>query len=128
MTDILSRRDVQFLLNEWLDVSRLADRERFRGQTVEDWGDVLTLAEQVASDQFQPHNRKADVNEPVIGEDGKVVLIPEVAEALDVLAETGLMAAAMPAEVGGCPCRPLSPVRSSPGFTAPMWEPPHIRC
>ena len=62
---------------------------------------MLTLAEQVATDQFQPHNRKADLNEPAVGEDGKVVLIPEVAEALDVLKETGLMAAAMPEEVGG---------------------------
>ena len=101
MTDILSRRDIQFLLNEWLEVERLTGRNRFRDQTVDDWNDVLTLAEQVATDQFQPHNRKADINEPEIGEDGKVVLIPEVAEALDVLGETGLMAAAMPEEVGG---------------------------
>ena len=101
MTDILSRRDVQFLLNEWLDVQELTRRERFSDQTVDDWNDVLTLAEQIAGDQFQPHNRKADLNEPEIGEDGKVVLIPEVAEALSVLGETGLMAAAMPEEVGG---------------------------
>ncbi len=101
MTDILSRRDVQFLLNEWLDVERLTGRERFADQTTADWNDVLELAEQIAGDQFQPHNRKADLNEPEIGEDGKVVLIPEVAEALKVLGETGLMAAAMPEEVGG---------------------------
>jgi alkylation response protein AidB-like acyl-CoA dehydrogenase len=101
MTDILSRRDVQFLLNEWLDVQRLTERERFRDQTTDDWNDVLALAEQVATDQFQPHNRKADINEPEIGADGKVVLIPEVAEALGVLGETGLMGAAMPEEVGG---------------------------
>ncbi|MBN8869434.1 MAG: acyl-CoA dehydrogenase [Solirubrobacterales bacterium] len=101
MTDILSRRDVQFLLNEWLDVQRLTERDRYSDQTVDDWNDVLTLAEQIAEDQFQPHNRKADLNEPSIGEDGKVALIPEVAEALEVLGETGLMAAAMPEEVGG---------------------------
>ncbi|MBN8867202.1 MAG: acyl-CoA dehydrogenase [Solirubrobacterales bacterium] len=101
MTDILSRRDVQFMLNEWLDVSRLAGRDRFAGQTVDDWADVLELAEQVASEQFAPHNRKADANEPEIGEDGRVVLIPEVAEAMGVLGETGLMAAAMPEKVGG---------------------------
>lgn len=101
MTDILSRRDLQFLLHEWLDVGSLTDRDRYRGQTVDDFNDVLTLAEQVASDQFQPHNRKADLNEPEIGPDGKVVLIPEVEEALGVLAETGLVSAAMPEEVGG---------------------------
>jgi alkylation response protein AidB-like acyl-CoA dehydrogenase len=101
MTDILSRRDIQFLLNEWLEVQRLTGRDRFRDQTSDDWNDVLALAEQVATEQFQPHNRKADINEPEIGEDGKVVLIPEVAEALGVLGETGLMGAAMPEEVGG---------------------------
>ncbi len=101
MTDILSRRDLQFLLNEWLGVERLAERERFSGQTADDWNDVLTLAEQVASEQFQPHNRKADLNEPRLDEEGKVVLIPEVAEALGVLGETGLVSAAMPEEVGG---------------------------
>ncbi|MCB0862966.1 MAG: acyl-CoA dehydrogenase [Solirubrobacterales bacterium] len=101
MTDILSRRDIQFQLNEWLDVQRLTGRDRYSDQTVDDWNDVLALAEQVAEDQFQPHNRKADINEPSIGEDGKVVLIPEVAEALETLGETGLMAAAMPEEVGG---------------------------
>ncbi|HNC92259.1 MAG TPA: acyl-CoA dehydrogenase family protein, partial [Solirubrobacterales bacterium] len=101
MTDILSRRDLQFQLNEWLDVERLTERDRYRDQTLDDWNDVLTLAEQIAEDQFQPHNRKADLNEPAIGEDGKVVLIPEVAQALETLGETGLMAAAMPEEVGG---------------------------
>jgi butyryl-CoA dehydrogenase len=101
MTDILSRRDVQFLLNEWLDVQKLTERDRYREQTLDDWNDVLALAEQVAEDQFQPHNRKADINEPAIGEDGKVTLIPEVGEALEVLGETGLMGAAMPEEVGG---------------------------
>lgn len=101
MTDILSRRDVQFQLHEWLGVERLTERDRYNDQTVDDWNDVLSLAEQIAEDQFQPHNRKADLNEPAIGDDGKVVLIPEVAEALSVLGETGLMAAAMPEEVGG---------------------------
>ena len=101
MTDILSRRDVQFQLHEWLGVERLTERDRYSDQTVDDWNDVLSLAEQIAEDQFQPHNRKADLNEPAIGDDGKVVLIPEVAEALSVLGETGLMAAAMPEEVGG---------------------------
>jgi len=101
MADILSRRDLQFLLTEWLDVGRLTERDRFRDQTVDDWNDVLELAEQVATDRFQPHNRMADLNEPAIGDDGKVVLIPEVAEALDVLRETGLMGAGIPEEVGG---------------------------
>ena len=101
MTDILSRRDLQFLLHEWLDVGRLAGRDRFDGQSPQDWDDVLDLAAQIAADRFAPHNRKADANEPTVGEDGRVVLIPEVAEALEVFNETGLIAASMDQEVGG---------------------------
>lgn len=101
MTDILSRRDIDFLLNEWLGVGLLADRDRFQGQSQEEWSEILVLAEQVAASHFQSHNRKADLNEPAIGADGKVKLIPEVAEAMAVLRETGLITAAMPEQVGG---------------------------
>lgn len=101
MADIHSRRDLQFLLHEWLDVGRFAERDRFSGQSPRDWDDVLELAEQVAEEQFAPHNRKADAEEPRLGENGEVVLIPEVAEALEVFNETGLIAASMDQSVGG---------------------------
>jgi len=101
MTDILSRRDLQFLLYEWLDTERLADRPKFSDQSRDDYDDILELAERVATDRFAPHNSKADANEPHIGEDGKVVLIPEVEEALKVFAESGLLAASMHEDVGG---------------------------
>ncbi len=101
MADIHSRRDLQFLLHEWLDVGRFTGRERFSGQSPQDWDDVLELAEQVATDQFAPHNRKADANEPTVNDNGEVVLIPELAEALDVFNETGLIAASMDEAVGG---------------------------
>jgi len=101
MTDILSRRDLQFLLYEWLDTERLVDRPRFADQSRDTYDDILELAERVATDRFAPHNAKADANEPYVGDDGKVVLIPEVAEALKVFGESGLLAASMPEEVGG---------------------------
>ncbi|MGB0120774.1 MAG: acyl-CoA dehydrogenase [Solirubrobacterales bacterium] len=101
MTDILSRRDLQFLLYEWLETERLTDRPRFVDQSRDDYDDILELAERVATDRFAPHNSKADANEPHLDEDGKVVLIPEVAEALGVFGESGLLAASMPEEVGG---------------------------
>ena len=101
MTDILSRRDLQFLLYEWLGTERLVDRPKFADQSRDTYDDILELAEQVATDRFAPHNAKADANEPYIGDDGKVVLIPEVAEALKVFGETGLLAASMHEDVGG---------------------------
>mgnify|MGYP003463280486 CR=1 FL=1 len=82
MSEILSRRDLQFLLYEWLDTERLTDRPKFADQSRDTYDDILELAERVATDRFAPHNAKADANEPYVGEDGRVVLIPEVAEAL----------------------------------------------
>ncbi len=101
MSDILSRRDLQFLLYEWLQTDRLTERPEFADQSRETYDDILELAEQVATERFAPHNAKADANEPHIGDDGKVVLIPEVAEALKIFGETGLLAASMHEDVGG---------------------------
>ena len=101
MSDILSRRDLQFLLYEWLDTERLAERPKFADQSRDTYDDILELAERIATDRFAPHNAKADANEPHVGDDGKVVLIPEVAEALNIFGESGLLAASMHEDVGG---------------------------
>ena len=97
---LLSRRDLDFLLYEWLDVEQLTKRERHADHSRETFDAVLDLSEQVATKHFAPHNKKADANEPTF--DGeRVSLIPEVKEALDVFAKTGLVASAMDYEVGG---------------------------
>ncbi|MGZ4604606.1 MAG: acyl-CoA dehydrogenase [Blastococcus sp.] len=97
---ILSRRDLDFLLYEWLDVESLTKRPRFAEHSRETFDAVVDLAEQIATEHFAPHNRKADENEPRMV-DGKVVLIPEVAQALKVFAEAGLMAGEFDEEFGG---------------------------
>ncbi len=97
---LLSRRDLDFLLHEWLDVESLTKRERYRDHSRETFDDVLDLAEQIATEHFAPHNRKADANEPTF--DGeRVHLIPEVKRALDVFAEAGLVAGTLDEELGG---------------------------
>ncbi|TAL23728.1 MAG: acyl-CoA dehydrogenase [Frankiales bacterium] len=97
---LLSRRDLDFLLHEWLDVESLTKRERYRDHSRETFDDVLDLAEQIATEHFAPHNRKADANEPTF--DGeRVHLIPEVKKALDVFAEAGLVAGTLDEELGG---------------------------
>ena len=72
---ILSRRDLDFLLYEWLDVEALTKRPRFAEHSRETFDAVLDLAEQIATDHFAPHNRTADANEPRFV-DGRVELIP----------------------------------------------------
>ncbi|HEX2904591.1 MAG TPA: acyl-CoA dehydrogenase [Jatrophihabitans sp.] len=97
---ILSRRDVEFLLFEWLEVPELLQRPRFAEHGPDTVRAVLELAEQLAQNDFAPHNRRADEHEPHVV-DGKVVLIDEVAPALRKLAESGLMASTFDAELGG---------------------------
>lgn len=81
---ILSRRDLDFLLHEWLDVDALTQRTRFAEHNRETFDAVLDVCEQIATEQFATHNKKADQNEPHF--DGeRVNLIPEVGIALKAL-------------------------------------------
>jgi alkylation response protein AidB-like acyl-CoA dehydrogenase len=102
---ILSRRDLAFLLYEWLDVTSLTARPRFADHGRETFDAALDTAERIATDLFATHNKKNDQNEPHVV-DGKVVLIPEVKAALDAYCEAGLLAAAQDYEYGGMqlPC------------------------
>ena len=97
---ILSRRDLDFLLHEWLGVEDLVKRPRYAEHSRETFDAVLDLAEQIATEHFAPHNRTADENEPRMV-DGKAVLVPEVKQALDVFVEAGLMAGEFDEEYGG---------------------------
>ncbi|MDQ1662319.1 MAG: hypothetical protein QOJ68_2299, partial [Blastococcus sp.] len=98
--NILSRRDLEFLLYEWLDVEALTSRERFKEHSRETYDAVLGLCEELATTYFAPHNRTADLDEPrLVGEN--VELIPEVKQALDAFAKADLVGAAMNTEVGG---------------------------
>jgi alkylation response protein AidB-like acyl-CoA dehydrogenase len=97
---LLSRRDVEFLLYEWLDVTSLCGRERFADHSRETFDGALDTAERIATEVFLPHRRKSDVEEPEF--DGeRVRLIPEVREAFAAFAGAGLLAAAQDYEFGG---------------------------
>ncbi|MFJ6198122.1 acyl-CoA dehydrogenase [Micromonospora sp. NPDC092111] len=97
---LLSRRDLRFLLHEWLDVGRLTERPRYAEHSRETFDDALDLAERVAAGHFAPHNRAADTSEPTLV-DGRVRTIPQVKRALEVFADTGLLAASLDSSVGG---------------------------
>ncbi|TLG15679.1 acyl-CoA dehydrogenase [Nocardia cyriacigeorgica] len=97
---LLSRRDLDFLLYEWLDVERLTERKRFAEHSRETFDAVLDLSEQLATKYFASHNKLGDANEPTF--DGeRVTLIPEVGAALRAFAEAGMPGAAMDYELGG---------------------------
>ena len=100
MERIVSRRDLAFLLYEWLAVEGLTQRPRYAAHARETFEAALDTAEQIATDLFAPHARKSDLNEPHFDGD-KVHLIPEIRQALDAFVSAGLMAAEQGEEFGG---------------------------
>jgi alkylation response protein AidB-like acyl-CoA dehydrogenase len=97
---LLSRRDLDFLLYEWLRVDELTKRQRFTEHSRETFDGVLDLCEQLATRYFAPHNKTSDANEPTF--DGtRVTVIPEVKEALDAFAQADLIGMSSDELVGG---------------------------
>ena len=97
---ILSRRDLDFMLYEWLDVERLTRAPRYAEHSREVFDSVLDLFEEIAEEHFAPINRLLDENEPTF--DGVEVSQPaEAKAALEVFARSGLVSSGMDAEIGG---------------------------
>ncbi|MFZ0269239.1 acyl-CoA dehydrogenase [Caulobacter sp.] len=91
-TPLLERRDVDFLLHTWLKAETLADRE-----TVDA---ILDLSETLATEQFLPHFKRNDVEEPRL-ENGEVRICPAIGDALAQYAELGLFSAGFSEAEGG---------------------------
>ena len=99
-SDIMSRRDLDFLLFEWLRIEELTDRKRFADHSRETFAGVLDLCEQIATRYFAPHNKTSDAHEPSF--DGTTVtVIPEVKAALHAFARADLIGMSMDYGLGG---------------------------
>ncbi|MEO1193954.1 MAG: acyl-CoA dehydrogenase [Pseudomonadota bacterium] len=105
MSLILNRRDLDFLLYDFLESDHLHHYPRFAGQGRETYDQIIDLAFTLAEAQFQPHAALVDVDEPRF--DGERVSMPaEVKQALDAYVEAGFMGAGFDEELGGLqlPC------------------------
>jgi alkylation response protein AidB-like acyl-CoA dehydrogenase len=99
-SNLLSRRDLDFLLYEWLQVDELTKRDRFAEHSRETFDGVLDLCEQLATRYFAPHNKRSDSHEPSF--DGETVtVIGEVKEALDAFSQADLIGMGMDHDLGG---------------------------
>ncbi|MFI1916829.1 acyl-CoA dehydrogenase [Nocardia sp. NPDC020380] len=97
---IMSARDIEFLLYDWLDVASLTERDRFSDHSRETFDQVLRLCQDLATTYFAPHNRESDLHEPTF--DGeRVHIVPAVGKALRAFADAGMVGAAMDYEIGG---------------------------
>ena len=109
MSKILSQRDLDFLLYEWLDAEALTTRTRFADHSRETFDAAIATSRQIATDVFLPHNKKSDANEPFVVTDAqgeRVQLIAEIKQAVDAYSAAGLIAAGQDFERGGMqlPC------------------------
>jgi butyryl-CoA dehydrogenase len=100
MSKLINRRDLDFLLYEFLDVERLCLARRFAEHDRASFDAVIDAAHTLAEALFEPHAAKSDRNEPSF--DGeRVHIIPEVKEALDAYGEAGFPAATFEPALGG---------------------------
>ncbi len=97
---LLSRRDLEFLLYEWLDAPALCSAERFADHSRETFDAVLDTSARLAHERFAPHYQTSDRNEPIFNGES-VQIIDEIKQALAAFAETGLISASMDYAVGG---------------------------
>lgn len=109
MSKILSRRDLEFLLYEWLEVESLTAHPRFADHSRETFDAAIETSRQIATDLFAPHNKKSDANEPFVTMDASgahVQLIAEIKQAVDAFSAAGLIAAGQDFAMGGMqlPC------------------------
>ncbi|HWU67715.1 MAG TPA: acyl-CoA dehydrogenase [Stenotrophobium sp.] len=100
MSALINRRDLDFLLYEWLKVPALCRHPRYAQHDRATFESVIEAAHTLAEQEFLPFAAKLDANEPQF--DGEQVRqIPELKAALSAYVEGGFLSAAFDAEFGG---------------------------
>ncbi|MBN8792453.1 MAG: acyl-CoA dehydrogenase [Stenotrophomonas nitritireducens] len=99
-TALLDRRDLDFLLFDWLGIEALFARPHYAEHSRDTVAAVLDLSERLAADAFLPALRASDRSEPALTADG-VALAPEVTAAVRDYIDAGLLAGPFGQDVGG---------------------------
>ncbi|MET7771822.1 acyl-CoA dehydrogenase [Nocardia sp. NPDC005366] len=97
---LISRRDLDFLLYEWLRVEELTALPRFVEHSRETFDGFLDLCEDLATRHFAPHNKRNDTDEPTF-DGARVTIIPEVKAAIEAFGKANLLGAGMDEQIGG---------------------------
>jgi alkylation response protein AidB-like acyl-CoA dehydrogenase len=101
MTELLIvRRDLNFLLYEWLGMETLFERPAFADHSRGTIDAMLDLAEECAAAHFLPHYKQADQREPYLDDKG-VHILPAIRDALARYAELGFFSAGFAPELEG---------------------------
>jgi alkylation response protein AidB-like acyl-CoA dehydrogenase len=97
---LIPRRDIDFLLYEWLEAETLPVAPGAEAHSRDTWDAVLDLSEQLAAEVFLPIYKATDQHEPQLTAHG-VQVLPAVAAALQQYAEAGLFGASFDPNLGG---------------------------
>jgi alkylation response protein AidB-like acyl-CoA dehydrogenase len=100
MSYIIPRRELDFILFDWLRIDETLPAFQEGELSREAVDGFLDLSEKLATEQFLPHFKAADEDEPRL-EDGQVKIHPEVKAALASYRDLGLFAAGHDPELGG---------------------------
>jgi len=98
--EFISRRDLDFLLFDWLDVDTVLASSKFGDHDSDSVSAILDLSQTIADDHFAPHYKSADQNEPVLV-DGRVQTHPEMKPAIDAFRDAGFFAMSFSEDQGG---------------------------
>ena len=96
----LNKTTLEFLLYDVLQVQALTSRSHYAMHSRETFDAMFEVAQEIATKELVPHHRKSDLEEPHVV-DGRVVTIPEIKHALEIMAEAGFFAANAPESHGG---------------------------
>jgi len=94
------RDDLHFLLFDWLQAGTLAEQPAFAHVDRDSMDAMIDAALDLAEAEFLPHAAKSDANPPTFN-DGRVTIIPEVAQALAAYRESGFFGMQAPLDEGG---------------------------
>jgi butyryl-CoA dehydrogenase len=97
---LIRRREIDFLLKEYLQLDELFKTARFANHDAETVAGLLDTAYAIAENEFLPFAAKADQQEPEFV-DGRVRLIDETATAVKAYSDAGFIAAAFDEDNGG---------------------------
>jgi alkylation response protein AidB-like acyl-CoA dehydrogenase len=96
----IRKSTLEFLLYDVLNVQDLTARPQYAMHSRETFDAIFEVAQEIASKELKPHHRQSDLEEPHVV-DGRVVTIPEIKRALEIMAEAGFFSASAPESHGG---------------------------
>lgn len=99
MTEAM-RREIDFLLYDWLRAETLLQSDAFPDQDRVDWESFLDLSDAISWNEFQPCYKQSDRDEPVL-ENGQVRIQADLKRAVRTYLEAGLHLATVAPANGG---------------------------